>query len=172
MLQELVLSLLEELNMLEERIAFYDQKLEEIYQHDERCQQLATIPGVGKIVATAMIASIGNAQAFENSRQLSAWLGLVPAQYSTGGKQYLVGISKRGDQYLRKLLVHGARSVINWIGRKKEKTQQDLWVVSLVERRGKNCATVALANKIGRIIWAVLRTSKPYRPHSLSIMAS
>jgi len=69
-------------------------------------------------------------------------------------------------------LVHGARSVINWIGRKKEKTQQDLWVVSLVERRGKNCATVALANKIGRIIWAVLRTSKPYRPHSLSIMAS
>ena len=163
MLKKTMHSLFEELNAIEERIMQYNQSLEVIYQQDERCQRIATIPGVGKIIATAMVASIGNAQAFQSGRQLAAWLGVVPAQHSTGGKQQLRGISKRGDCYLRKLLIHGARSVVNWLSRKKIKTFQEQWIESVALRRGKNKEVVALANKMARIIWAVLVKPQPYK---------
>lgn len=112
--------------------------------------------------------SIGNARFFENGRQLAAWIGLVPAQRSTGGKPILLGISKRGDQYLRTLLIHGARSVLNYLKRRQIKTRQDQWLEELSARRGKNRATVALANKTARIIWVVLTKNQTYQPQLAS----
>jgi len=100
------------------------------------------------------VAAVSDASAFKNGRQFAAWLGLVPRQHSTGGKERLLGISKRGDSYLRKLLVHGARTTIRWVGRKTDRRSQ--WIRQLVERRGKNRTAVAVANKNARIVWALL----------------
>ncbi|OJX13876.1 MAG: IS110 family transposase [Caedibacter sp. 37-49] len=167
-IKRLIISLYEELNELQQRIIKYEKQIDSIYQQDERCQRLGSIPGVGKIIATAMVASIGNAHFFENVRQLAAWIGLVPAQRSTGGKSILLGISKRGDQYLRTLLIHGARSVLNYLKRKQIKTRQDQWLEELSARRGKNRATVALANKTARIIGVVLTKNQTYQPQLAS----
>ena len=108
------------------------------------------------------MASIGDAKSFENGRQLAAWLGLVPRQHSTGGKQTLLGISKRGDCYLRTLLIHGARAVIRVSERKIE--QADGWLKRIVDRRNKNVAAVALANKNTRIVWALLAHDRKFQP--------
>lgn len=167
-IKRLIISLYEELNELQQRIIKYEKQIDGIYHQDERCQRLGSIPGVGKIIATAMVASIGNARFFENGRQLAAWIGLVPAQRSTGGKPILLGISKRGDQYLRTLLIHGARSVLNYLKRRQIKTRQDQWLEELSARRGKNRATVALANKTARIIWVVLTKNQTYQPQLAS----
>jgi transposase len=125
-------------------------------------QRLEGIPGIGPITATALIASIGNASAFENARQLAAWLGLVPRQDSSGGKERLQGISKRGDVYLRTLLIHGARSVL--LRLKGRSNQADGWLARLAERRNPNIAAVALANKNARIVWALLRHGREFQP--------
>ena len=123
--------------------------------------KLAAIPGIGPITASALVATVGNATEFKNSRQLAAWMGLAPKQNSSGGKQTLLGISKRGDTYLRTLLIHGARSVIRFA---EHKTEPDQWLMGLIGRRNKNVAAVALANKNARIVWALLAKDRMFRP--------
>lgn len=131
----------------------------EAKQH-EQIKQLQSIPGFGSIVASTFFSVIGDGTSFRKGRDVSASLGLVPRQHSSGGKNTLLGISKRGDKYLRSLLVHGARSVL--IHAHKKEDALSLWVTRLVEKRGKNKATVALANKLARIAWAVTTSGKPY----------
>ncbi len=155
--------LLEELRHLDEQVAHYDTQIQAIAQSDETVQRLMTIPGIGALVATALVAAVGeDLSLFRNGRGLAAWLGLVPRQHSTGGRERLLGISKRGDVYVRQLLIHGARAVMRWVERKEDPTSR--WATALKARRHTNVAVVALANKIARIAYAVMSTGKPYDP--------
>ena len=146
---------------LDRRIASFDEKIEQVFRGNEPCQRIAKIKGVGPKTATAIIAAIGDGAEFKNGRHLAAWVGLVPRQFSSGDRTTLMGISKRGNQHLRSLLVHGARAVVRTAPCKTDLNSQ--WVNQLRERRGFNRATVAVANKNARIIWAVLRTGEPCR---------
>ena len=123
-------------------------------------RKLAEIPGIGPITASALVASVGDATNFANGRQLAAWVGLVPRQHSSGGKQTLLGISKRGDSYLRTLLIHGARAVIRLA--KNKAGYGGSWLAGVLQRRHKNVAAVALANKNARIVWALLALNREY----------
>ena len=127
---------------------------------DEAARRLATIPGIGVLNATALVAAVGNAATFARGRDLAAWLGLVPRQMTTGGKPRLMGITKRGNKYLRKLLVHGARAALPSLS--ASATPLGKWLTSLLERAHKNTVVVALANKLARIVWAVLRRGETY----------
>jgi transposase len=158
---EIFWHLYDEFLAVEKRLAYYDEKRAAIGQAHPACQRLQTIPGIGPVSATALIAAIGDVTQFKNGRQLAAWLGLVPREHSTGGKPRLLGISKRGDVYLRKLLVHGARATLRWIETKHDERSQ--WLKALMARRGKNRAAVALANKNARIVWALLAHNQEYR---------
>jgi transposase len=158
--QELFGQLYEEFCALEKRLAYYTAKLEAISAAHPVCQRLETIPGIGPLTATAMVAAVSDVTHFQNGRQFAAWIGLVPRQHSTGGKPRLFGISKRGDVYLRTLLIHGARATLRWIGLKTDR--RSTWVRGLIDRRGKNKAAVALANKNARIAWALLKTDAVY----------
>ena len=153
--------LYEEFLALEKRLAYYDEKLATIGQAHPECQRLQTIPGIGPVSATALIAAIGDVTQFKNGRHLAAWLGLVPREHSTGGKPRLLGISTRGDRYLRKLLVHGARATLRWVDTKSDDRRR--WLRALIARRGKNRAAVALAHKNARIAWALLAHNEEYR---------
>ena len=159
--QEIFSKLFDELVKLESELAFYDDKLEAMSHSHPECQRLLTIPGIGPITATALIAAISDVDVFTNGRHFSAWLGLVPKQHSTGGQTRLLGISKRGDSYLRKLLIHGARATLRWARTKTDRRSQ--WIRGLLERRGWNRTAVAVANKNARIIWALLRRGGIYR---------
>jgi len=160
-MRELIADLGEELKDLEERITHYDTKIEVEVRTSEVCQRLKKVPGVGSLTASAMVASVGNANVFKNGREFSASLGLVPRQHSTGGKDRLLGISKRGDKYLRRLLVHGARAVLRHLGSKED--PRSVWLRKLEARRGHNRACVALANKNARILWALMARGEAYR---------
>jgi len=156
-------TVLEELRHLDEQVAHYDTQIQAIAQNDETVQRLMTIPGIGALVATALVAAVGeDVGLFRNGRGLAAWLGLVPRQHSTGGRERLLGISKRGDVYVRQLLIHGARAVMRWVERKEDATSR--WASALKSRRHTNIAVVAMANKIARVAYAVMRTGKPYDP--------
>lgn len=159
--RDLFAGLQEELKIIEKQIAVYDEKLQKIFEDSEVCQRIKKIEGVGPITATAIIASVSNPQAFRNGRQFSAWLGLVPKQNSSGGKTTLLGISKRGDCYLRSLLIHGARAVVTHAGKKKDR--RSLWIAEKEKSRGFNKACVAVANKNARIIWALMAHGTEYR---------
>jgi transposase len=159
--RELFRQLYEEFLALDQRLASYDEQLTAMGRAHPECQRLQTIPGIGPISATALIAAIGDATQFKNGRQLAAWLGLVPREHSTGGKPRLLGISKRGDVYLRTLLVHGARATLRWVDTKSD--DRSRWVRALIARRGKNRAAVAFANKNARIVWALLVYHQEYR---------
>ena len=130
------------------------------HKNNEASQKLEAIPGIGPITASAIVATIGDAREFKNGRQLAAWFGLVPKQCSSGGKQLLLGISKRGDTYLRTLLIHGARAVVRFA---ENKAEPESWLRKLMARRNKNVAAVALANKNARIIWALLAKDRIFR---------
>ena len=132
------------------------------HRSNEASRRLATIPGVGVITATALVATIGDSAQFRSGRQLSAWLGLVPRQHSSGGKDRLGRISKRGDGYIRRLLVHGARSVLRW--RRAKPGTRPGWSDRLLARRPTNVVLVAMANKTARVAWALLRYERIYRP--------
>jgi transposase len=151
----------EHLKELDRQVGELEREIQLWHRENALSQKLAKIPGIGPLTATAMIATVGDARQFENSRQLAAWLGIVPRQHSTGGKARLLGISKRGDRYLRTLLIHGARAVIRMAERKPD---TETWVKRLLARRHKNVATVALANKNARTIWALLRHDREYEP--------
>ena len=146
---------------LDRRIASFDKKIAAVFKASPTCQRIAKIKGVGPKTATAIVAAIGDGKEFRNGRHLAAWLGLVPRQHSSGDKRTMLSISKRGSQHLRTLLVHGARAVVRTAPNKTD--QLNSWVNGLRERRGYNRATVAVANKNARIIWAVLRSGEPYR---------
>jgi transposase len=159
--RETIASLYDFMLQIDARIRFFDKKIDVIFKANEACQRIAKIRGVGPKTATAMIAAIGDGSDFKNGRHLAAWLGLVPRQHSSGDRRVMLGISKRGSQHLRTLLVHGARAVVRTAVRKTD--PRSIWVNDLRERRGHNRATVAVANKNARVIWAVLRTGEPYR---------
>jgi len=161
MFRELLGGLADELHRLEERIAAYDTQIAHLSTQSDACQRLMTIPGVGPMTATALAAAVGDARAFANGREMSAWLGLVPRQCSTGGKPKLLGISKRGDTYLRKLVIHGARSALQFADRKQDVRSR--WAVDVRSRRGRNIAAVALANKMVRSAWVLLSRSEEYK---------
>lgn len=152
--------LYDELVHLDERIAELDRDIEQLAQADERARRLLTIPGIGPMGATALLAAIGDIGAFRNGRELAAWLGLVPRQSSTGGKDRLLGISKRGDAYLRQLLIHGARAVLRGVDRKDDRRSR--WAQALIQRRNQNVATVAMANKMVRTAYALLKHEQDY----------
>ena len=126
------------------------------------CRRLETIPGIGFITATALVATVGDARAFRSGRQFAAWLGLVPKQHSSGGKDRMGGISKMGDRYLRHLLVVGATAVVRYTRRKA--TPVSIWANRLLERKPARLVTVAVANKVARIAWAVMTREENYRP--------
>lgn len=141
-------------------IATLDKQIEQCYRQNALCQRIGKIPGIGPVTASALIATIGKANNFENGRQLAAWLGLVPRQHSSGGKQVLLGISKRGDTYLRTLLIHGARAVLQSAEHKQDAVSS--WANQLMARRNNNIASVALANKNARTVWALLAKEREY----------
>jgi len=159
--RQLLAQCYQQLQELDEHIAFYTQTLEIQNQRDEACQRLQTIPGFGPIIASVFYATVGDGSAFQRGRDVSASLGLVPRQHSSGGTNTLLGISKRGDSYLRSLLVHGARSVVLHAQRKDDRLS--CWINKIRSERGYNKASVALANKLARIGWAVLSQQTVYR---------
>jgi transposase len=153
--------LMEHLKEPDRQVAELDAQIKAWHRQSDSSRKLEKIPGIGPVTASALIASIGDAKNFDNGRQLAAWLGLVPKQHSSGGKNKLLGISKRGDAYLRTLLIHGARAVIYAAQRKKYIV--DGWLRRLLARRSVNVAAVALANKNARIVWALLAREREFR---------
>ena len=151
----------QQLQQLDEHIESYTQEIKRYNRQNEACQRLQTIPGYGDIVASVFLSVVGNGEAYQRGRDVSASLGLVPRQHSSGGKDQLLGISKRGDRYLRGLLVHGARAVASRAAGKDDRLS--LWVTKLIAERGFNKAVVALANKLARIGWAVLAKNTVYQ---------
>ncbi len=159
--REVMRELYAQLVALDERIDRADHLVQRVFAASASCQKLAQVEGIGPVVATALVAAVGNTKEFTNGRHLAAWLGLVPRQCSSGGKERLLGISKRGDRYLRTRLMHGARATVH---RARGKTDaRSRWIMSLEQRRGKNGATVAIANKNARIAWALLTGDAEYR---------
>ena len=146
---------------LEDEVLFYDQEIRRVFESSNSAKRIEKIPGVGVVTATAVVAAVGSAREFKNGRQFAAWLGLVPRQASTGGKTILKGISKRGDVYLRSLLVHGARASLRWAPQKTDKTSK--WATEKLATKGWNKSSVALANKNARTIWAVLAHNQEYK---------
>ena len=157
----LVDRLWQEWKTLEEQIEELSGEIDGIASQDAACQRLLDVPGVGPLVATALVASVGNGAAFTKGRDFAAWLGLVPRQHSTGGKAWLLGISKRGNAYLRRLFIHGARSIVLNLNRSKHAIGK--WIDQLERRTHRNVLVVAVANKLARITWAVLAKGEAYR---------
>lgn len=151
------------LKKLDDQIAQIEQRLQSWMKQDKSCKTIAEIPGVGLLTATAAVATMGDAKMFKSGREFAAWLGLVPRQTGTGGKVRLLGISKRGDMYLRTLLIHGARSVL------VHTKEPSCWVQEISKRRPPNVVTVALANKMARTIWALLAHARPYEKGYVSV---
>jgi len=157
--RQLIQRLADHLKELDCQVGELEVTIQLWHRENTASRKLAKIPGIGPITASAMSASIGDARSFTSGRQLAAWLGIVPRQHSTGGKSTLLGISKRGDSYLRTLLIHGARAVIRVTERKAD---ADPWLKKLMARRNTNIAAVALANKNARTIWALLAHDREY----------
>ena len=161
-LHEMLELLRDELQGQDERIKQLDGMLQRQVKTDERVRRLLQVEGIGPISATAVVSAVGDARQFSSGRQFAAWLGLVPSQHSSGGKERLGNISKKGDCYLRTLLVHGARAVLKTC--KDKADRRSIWLQELQCRRNTNIATVALANKNARIIWAILSKGEEYQP--------
>jgi transposase len=159
-IRALVEDLLDEWERLDARIKAFDAEFVEIARTDARMRRLSSVPGIGPINATALVAAVGDASAFAKGRDMAAWLGLVPRQATTGGKPRLLGISKRGNRYLRKNLVHGARAIFQRLAERD--TPIGRWLRGLLARQHKNVVIVALANKLARICWAVLAGERQF----------
>jgi transposase len=147
---------------LDQRLETLNKDIESIAKSDPVAQRLQQLRGVGPLVATALIATVGNGHQFSTGRQMAASVGLTPRQHSSGGKDRLLGISKRGDAYLRGILVHGARAVVSHAKHKEDRLSR--WVTKLAERRHPNVAAVALANKTVRMAWAMMNHDVEYDP--------
>lgn len=159
--RELFSQLREEFVALEEKLTGYDKQIQQENKINAVCQRLDAVPGIGPITATAIYAAVNDGKDFKNGRHFSAWCGLVPRQHSSGGKNNLLGISKRGNTYLRTLLIHGARAVLKYVDNKNDRFSR--WARELKERRGFNVACVAVANKLARMAWVVMAREEAYR---------
>ena len=153
-MRRLLTNLFDDLKQLELRIAEVSREIEAIAASNDRARRLMTVPGIGPLAATAIVAAAGDGRQFKRARDMAAWLGLVPREYSTGGKTTLMGISKRGNRYLRRLLVHGARACVTRMDRSRDRLGE--WLDGLERRMHRNKVTVALAAKIARIAWVIL----------------
>lgn len=151
-----LLHLVEQLEQVAEKLRAIDKHLVQLARENDTCRRLMTIPGVGVVIATAMVAATRDPEDFKSGRHFAAWLGLVPRQHSTGGVDRMGGISKRGNGYLRRLLIHGSRSIMRW------RSKSWVWLAKLRARRPANVATVAVANKTARVIWAMMRFGGVY----------
>ena len=160
-LRRLITRLTEHLKDLDQLVDEFETQIKAWHRSSELSMKLEKIPGIGPLGASALVASIADATSFDNGRQLSAWLGLVPRQHSSGGKPTLLGISKRGDVYLRTLLIHGARSAI--LAAQRKAVNSNVWLAGLLDRRHPNVAAVALANKNVRTVWALLAHGRQFR---------
>ena len=158
LVRRLLNDIYQRIQTLTQQILAYDREIENLARHSEPARRLMTLPGIGAVTATALVASIADPAQFHNGRQLAAWLGLVPRQYSTGGKTRLGRITKQGDKYLRTLLIHGTRAVL-----RDKQDRTSCWLRELIARRGYKRAAVALAAKNARIIWAMLVRGEAYR---------
>ena len=167
--RQLLARLVDHLKELDRQVVELEKQIQRWHRENEASRKLEQIPGIGPLSASALVATIGDAKQFENARQLAAWLGLVPRQHSSGGKPMMLGISKRGDAYLRTLLIHGARSVVRVAECKDDGGQS--WLVQLIGRRHKNVAAVALANKNARIVWALLAHGRNYQADYVTLAA-
>ncbi|CAH2936261.1 MAG: Mobile element protein [uncultured Paraburkholderia sp.] len=171
--RQLIDRLLEHLKLLDRQVdeieAQIKAQIKAWHRANEISRRLEQVPGIGPITASALAATVGDAKNFDNGRQLAAWLGRVPRQHSSGGKPKLLGMSKRGDAYLRTLLIHGARSVIY---RATQRNDPDSWLVKLTTRRNANVAAVAQANKTARIVWALLVHDRQFRPDYTPALAA
>lgn len=168
--RQLLQTLQEDLEQIDARIAWLDEEIRAISRQDPIAQRLQSIPGIGPLTATALVAAVGDGRQFKNGRQMAAWLGLTPKQHSSGGKECLLGMSKRGDAYLRTLFIHGARAIFRLV---KDKTDaRSVWLKALASRRHPNVAAVAMASKNARIAWAVITRGERYQapqiPEALS----
>lgn len=161
MMRQLLALLQQRLRELDEPLALLEQQMGQASRHDVRSRRLQQIPGVGPITASALAASVGDAHQFEDGRQMAAWLGLVPRQHSSGGKNVLLGITKRGDKYLRTLLIHGARAAL--LSYQRNPARMPLWVQQLLQRKHPNVVCVAMANRTARVAWAMLSRGEDYR---------
>jgi transposase len=159
--RRLFASLYDELSELDKKIGTLDEQVEAIHRASEPCLRIAAVEGIGPLTATALVAAISDGKSFQNGRQFAAWLGLVPRQHSSGGKARLFGISKRGDTYLRTLLIHGARAVVYRAARKTDR--RSLWIADKQRRLGTAKACVAVANKNARIVWSLIARGETYR---------
>ncbi len=153
------------LRTLNEQVLAYDRELNHLVRDSEPAKRLMTVPGIGAITATALLASVGDPRQFKNGRRFAAWLGLTPRQYTTGGKIRLGRITKKGDAYLRTLLIHGTRAVLSTVKDKQDRLS--IWTKTLIERRGYKRAAVALAAKNARILWALMIKGETYRMKSV-----
>ena len=153
----------QEIRALEERIESIELNLEALVRQTPLAQRLLTVPGIGLVTATALTGLVGDFRRFASGRCFASYLGLVPKEHSSGAKRRLGHISKRGDTYLRMLLIHGARMVLNWAHRKETLSGLEQWALRVEARRGRNIATVALANKIARIAWVVATEERDFR---------
>ncbi|MGH8612677.1 MAG: IS110 family transposase [Gammaproteobacteria bacterium] len=161
--RELLADLRAQLSELDERIKHYDKRVREVCNTDGRSVKVVGLPGIGPLTATALVAAVNDGKQFQNGRQMAANLGLTPREHSSGGKQRLLGITKRGNTYLRTLLIHGARTVLRHAEGKTDRLSR--WALSVQARRGTNVASVALANKLARIAWALLARERTYEAH-------
>lgn len=152
--RELLAELYTQLGEMDRRLKHYDRRLQAVFQETALCQQLAQQRGVGELTATAFVAAVGDPGVFKNGRHVAAWLGLVPRHQASGERCRLLGISKRGDRYLRSLLIHGARAVVRYAEHKTDPLS--LWVMRIKQQKGANVAAVALANKNARQLWAIM----------------
>jgi transposase len=165
-MRRLIEDLREEWRELDRRIAAFDDELVAVARHEPDCRRLCEIPGIGPLNATALVAAVGDGSAFSKGRDLAAWLGLTPREYSTGGKQRLLGISKRGNKHLRSLLIHGARAALPYLAQRSDALGR--WLRSLLGRAHRNVVIVALANKLARKAWAVLTGQSYQQPKPLA----
>src|ERR1700684_392516 len=159
--RHLIERLTKHLKELDRQVKEFEGEIIAWHRGNDLSRKLEKIPGIGPLAASALVASIADAHSFDNGRQVSAWLGLVPRQHSSGGKPTLLGMSKRGDAYLRTLLIHGARSAILAAQRKLDNTNG--WLTNLLHRRHPNIAAVALANKNVRTVWALLAHGREFK---------
>jgi transposase len=169
-MSDIIVGLYEDWLWLDERIEGLTQEIETISRHEANCERLMSVPGVGPVISTAMVAAIGTGEAFDRGRDFAAWLGLVPRQYSTGGKPILGRISKRGCRYLRTLFIQAAHIILmrphNWA-----KFSFGSWLERASQRMHKNKLAAALANKLARIAWSILRSGKPFDAHRIDVAA-
>lgn len=153
-LREQIALLIQEYKEIEAKLENIRGKIATISKQNETCKKLEKLPGIGPMTATAIVAAMGNGNVFKNGRHFAAWLGLVPKHFGTGGKIKIIGISKRGDRYIRKLLIQGAHAVLRWV--EKKESPMHSWLKKLLQNKNKNKAAVALANKNARIIWKLV----------------